>query len=147
MFYNENWSRWIFASASKHFYDGINSDVPLFIEGQDRTKFADLLNKAEFRINGPSFEELSKNYWKLDCEINVVLQTAKTKELHTKEKLVGKIVSTFTNINVKRYGDGLSDDNTYLGCLQLKGQVEKLDLGEDDKMMQCALTASYQILL
>lgn len=117
-----DWSRWIFIGTSDHFGTGLEalpSPLPQFIEGQQRdTK--DLTNFVEFRMDGPWFTELSKDYWRIYVEVNILVQTAmKTGDFHQHHRNLGNVAALFRDIQVFRCGDGPNDDDSPLGCLKL----------------------------
>jgi hypothetical protein len=116
--------RWIFASLSAHFQSGLDAaTLPLFIEGQHRAT-RDLPNFAELRVDGPWMTELSRGYWRLFSEVNILVQVAKDDRFyHQIHDSVGIVANAFENtIGVFRYGDGPSDDQTEVGCLKLQSQ-------------------------
>ena len=117
---NPNWSRWIFASASKHFADLANG-VKFYIEGQPRdTKQTDQ-EIYEFRQDGPHYTEATRHQWNAYVEINILIQAAKLDDdFHRMRRLAGVIEAAFTDIPVYKYGDTLDDDDSYLGCLKLR---------------------------
>lgn len=121
---NPNWPRWIFASTSKHFNDR-RGDVSFYIEGQERNVPA-AVDLFEFRMDGPYETELNKNYWKLFIEVSLLIQSTKDdKDYHRVHRLAGQIASAFTSIPVYKYGDGVDDDQSLLGCLNLVQSIGK----------------------
>ena len=115
---NEHWPRWIFASISKHF-DANRGSLKLHIEGQYRDTRSEQ-DFIELRLNGPEFTELSKNYWRIRVRVNVLVQSVKNEtNFHRIHTNVGIVVKAFDTINIKKYGDGVDDDDSLLGCLKL----------------------------
>lgn len=118
---NPNWVRWIVASINKHFNDVINPTLYMHIEGTDR-RSQDLHDYAEFRRDGPQATELSKGYWELDIEVDIlVVNEFSPNDLYALERNLGLVQSAFTtDIPVFMYGDGDDDDPlVQLGCLVL----------------------------
>jgi len=116
---NKNWSRWIFASVSMHF-DAQRQDIPLHIEGQPRDIKQDQTGWFELRLDGPYYTESSRKLWDIYVEVNVLILAAMLDtDTHRIRRLAGIVESAFTNISVFRYGDGIEDDKSYLGCLRL----------------------------
>ena len=117
---NQNWSRWIFASVGNHF-DNLRQGIPLYIEGQPRIIDRDNAKAIfELRVDGPYFTEVSRKYWDIYIEINVLIQSVKTDtDFHRIRRLTGIVESAFIDIMSYRYGDGVDDDDSYLGCLRL----------------------------
>lgn len=152
---NENWSRWIIASIGKHF-DEHKKTVPMFIEGQHRNT-RELKDFFELRIDGPRFTEVSKDYWHVYVEINTLIQsTMNDSDYHRIERTLGTILVAFSNIYVYRLGDGLSDNQSLLGCLKLiqnEGKREYLQvyrLGQiekTDQIVQAVVEGHYKMEL
>jgi hypothetical protein len=122
---NPNWTRWIWASVGKHFLVNVATpnSIPFLVEGIDErdTTFMESPDRAELRINGPDTRELSAGYWRLWVEINVLVTTymdGQQKNAYTLESNLGLFhEAADTVIPVFRYGDGVDDDGTLLGCL------------------------------
>lgn len=115
----EHLPRWIKASVSEHFIAN-KSSYDLYIEGHVRLK--DPQTGFELRINGPDIKEYSKGYNKVSLEINVLIRTLRdSKDQYSHEKAVGIVVKAFTNtITIYKYGNGVDDDSTMLGCIALQ---------------------------
>lgn len=111
-----NWARWILAGVSDHF-DAVS--LPLFVEGQERNT-KDQKSTMELRLDGPWYNEVSKNYWKIRVEINILIQTAmRVADFHLHHTNMGLVGAAFTDISIFRCGDGPADDDSFLGCLKL----------------------------
>jgi len=109
-----NMDRWVFASVSKHF-DDLKGSITLYIEGmhRDTRKLEEFI---ELRVDGPTYTEISKKYWKLYIEINVLLQCAKNNQnFHRMRQLSGNVMEMFKPcITVYRYGDDDSLVGTFV---------------------------------
>lgn len=152
---NPNWPRWLFASTSKHFNDR-RGDVSFYIEGQERNVPApkDLF---EFRMDGPYETELNKNYWRLYIEISILIQSTKDdSDYHRIHRHCGTVASAFTTIPVYKYGDGVDDDQSLLGCLTLiqdVGKRERIQInhfGQIDAstpLLQSSVEGHYEMTL
>ena len=154
---NKNWNRWIFASISRHFTDELTGTAPLFIEGQ----FRDLATTTDFfelRIDGPKFQEASKDCYIFDVDVNILIQSAQNDtNYHTIHQNVGIVASAFKDIKVLRKGTiDVEDDDTFLGCLQLRQNRRTRDLvdithfGQVDKnknLMQSTVEGHYKLIL
>lgn len=121
---NPNWVRWIHASLAIHFKNIIESQghLKLHIEGQDRT-VTNLEDHAELRWDGPYIREVSRRYWHIDIEINIIVSSVLSRDdTHIHKKSVGLVQSAFPNtILVHKHGDGAGDNaNELLGCFQLR---------------------------
>jgi len=139
---NKNWPRWVFASISKHF-DGKRQGLPLFIEGQHRDTRS-LKDFIELRMDGPQFTEISRKYWRLYFEINILVQsTIDDNNYHRIHQNVGIVAAAFSDIVLFKYGDGPDDDQELWACAHLMQDTRKrqhLDIfhfGQIDK--QCKL--------
>lgn len=151
---NPNWPRWIFATVSKHFADAL---TPLFIEGQHRDT-RELKDFFEMRLDGPTLREVSKGYWILRIEINILVQSAMDdKNYHRIHQSVGNAAAAFDAvINVYKYGNNIQDDQSFVGCLRLLQNRETRDyleinhFGQIDKktkLMQATVEGHYQMEL
>ncbi len=144
---NENWIRWIYASASKIFKTMADAyPVHMFLEGTKR--YTDThSNFLEFRMSGPRITEISNGYYRLDLEINILYSIAIGTDFHLPYKIAGKIVETMSDICVYEYNDG----DAYLGTLTLKRQpVVVAHFGQaraDTEVVQGTVEGSYVIHL
>jgi hypothetical protein len=155
---NKNWSRWIFASLSKHFADAYAAaGIPLFIEGQHRNTRL-LANFFELRVDGPTLREVSKGCWIFRVEVNILVQSAMNDtNYHVVHQNVGIAASAFEKgIPVFKKGSGADDDQSFVGCLQLlqnersRDFVEINHFGQIDvktKLMQATVEGHYEMTL
>jgi hypothetical protein len=151
-----NWIRWIVSSLNKHFNDALTAaGLPLFVEGPDR-RTDKLQDYAEFRYSGPRFLELSKGYWQVDVDIDILV-VSKTNDIniYTPEVGVGNVLAAFTNdVAVFQFGTGPGDDpNAQLGCLRLvppNGGLTVNNFGyprEQVRLRQASVEATYRMNL
>lgn len=145
---NPNWTRWIFASITEHFSSNVMTpkSIPYLVEGIDERDddFMSQEDRAEIRINGPFSTEQSSNYWRIWVDINILVTSyygGENKDVYTAERNAGFIHEfADTSIPVLRYGTGMDDTGTLLGCLVPRssknddsvriihfGQVNKVD--------------------
>jgi hypothetical protein len=116
---NGNWPRWVLTSIEKHFNDN-RGTLTMFIEGQHRNTDT-LQDFMELRTNGPHIIELSRNYFNVGIEVNVLLHSVMNdQDAHKLRDNIGLVVAIFTDIIVYKYGDNAVDDGTILTCLRLK---------------------------
>jgi hypothetical protein len=149
-----NWSRWIFSSIAKHFHEVVDPvGILLNIEGIDRIS-NEIVEGGELRVNGPYFNNPSRNYYILDLDVNLLLNVLiDERDIYKLDRMLGVFLGAFTpTINVYRYGDSQDDDSSYFGCLQIRddrgdeivvarfGQVEK-----DTRILQAAINAIYYL--
>ena len=134
--YNPNWARWIKASVNKHFDDRRNN-LFMFVEGSNRVT-STKQSYFELRVDGPKSMEISRNFYKLEIEINAVVNTIMGgKKLYNIDTATGFVASIFTRtINIYNYGGETGDDSSFVGCLRLKQEFrDKLiitNLGQID---------------
>ena len=114
---NSNWPRWIFASVTNHFS---STGYKTFVEGEPRDTWEEK-DFIEVRMDGPYFVQLDPVMWDAMIEVNILVQNAMDfSNLHKIHTMCGVVASTFaTTIQIFKYGTGILDDQSLLGCLQL----------------------------
>lgn len=162
-----NWARYIFASVAtylKAFAD--DHSLPVVIEGlHERTDaYMESADRIEVRINGPYTQEISKNYYRVWVDANVLLTSRMEsgKNAFSIQRFAGVFQSAMDGpIPLWNYGDQpgdyLDSDITtqkWFGCLSPRsrandsikvyhfGQVEKTD-----HVKQTIVDASYFVFL
>jgi hypothetical protein len=150
---NSNWPRWLFASITTHFDDALGSNLPVYVEGTHRTVDLAVEDFCEVRIDGPNITELSKDYYKLYVEINILVTSHKNDEdFHRIHTNVGLIVAAFSDISLYKYGD----DDTALGCANLvtdhkgKQTIAVHHFGQidpDKQLLQSTVEGHYVVYL
>lgn len=152
---NVNWARWIHASINKQFNDNCHSTVKLYIEGTERNTRA-IKNFLELRIDGPKIDEISRNYYRLYVEINILAQALLDVDIYQLQRLVGLAQSLFVDIPVYKYGTGTEDTEALLGCLQritsVRGSefIDATNFGQiapDNKINQATIETHYEMFL
>jgi len=145
---NVNWNRWIFASISKHF-DANRQGITLYIEGQDHLK--DPPEYVELRVTGPTYSKLTRNDYRLEIIINLLINVIKSeKDNHRIFRVSGIFEPVFDKlINIYKFGTGV-DDNPLIkiGCLQLNSEIVVTHYGQltpDIKLLQSTIEARYKI--
>jgi hypothetical protein len=128
-----DWSRWIFASLTSHF-NTHRRNVPLFIEGQYRPET--ITTFAEFRMDGPYFNEISYAYWKINLTVAILVQVAWSMEdLHKLQRHLGIFQAACKpNITIRQYGD----DNSYVGCLRRVDPIRTNPIGQIQSAIKIA---------
>ena len=148
---NSNWPRWIFASVSYYMSTVAASiPLPLLVEGIDDREPENMeVDHAELRVTGPFITEISRNYYRLLVDVNVLL----TDLMGAKENAYDLIQwgGVFQEamqgpINIYKYGN----DDSYLGCLSLRdrrGENIKLfhfgQLGKSERVRQSVVDGRY----
>jgi hypothetical protein len=121
---NKHWPRWVFASISKHF-DDHRQGLPMYIEGQHRDTRS-LKDFIELRLDGPQFTEISKGYWRLYFEVNILAQSAMDEHnYHRIYTTVGIVAAAFSGIVMFKYGKGPDDDQKQFACAHLLMDTKK----------------------
>lgn len=149
---NLNWPRWVFASVSKHFYDR-RQGLIMFIEGQHRNTRNDK-DFIELRMDGPQYTEISKDYWRIYGEVNILVTSAMDNvNYHRIHENVGIVATAFTMIPLFKYGAGAQDDQTQWACwnlLQDTGKRQRVDIfhfGQVDvksEVIQASVEGHYE---
>lgn len=153
-----DWTRWVFASVTQHFATNVMApnNLPFITEGihERDTSFMESPDRAEIRINGPFARELSANYWRIWVDINIMVTSNfgnPSKDVYTLERNLG-LIHEFadTYIPVKRYGNGVDDDESLLGCLRPRSEdrdsIRVIHFGQldaVDRIKQAMVDARY----
>ncbi len=149
---HQAWMRWIYTSINTHFQNN-KGTLPMYFEGDERT----LQDEAEFyelRIDGPSILQTQKGFYFLDIEVNVLVQAhMDDKKLYNLQTAVGPIIKAFENtICIYRYGDGNFDDDSLLGVMHLRRQLDETIavnnfgiIKEDSRLQQTTIEGHYRM--
>ena len=153
---NANWDRWIFSSMTKYFEAEFGSTYDTFIEGTHRG-LPDGTELIEFRLDGPMRRQVSHGYHILLVEINLLLRSfMDDDDFHKMRQLSGDAATWLgQNFCIYRYGDGIDDDDTLLGTLQLRNRkpLENVRINQfgqiepQYRIEQATVEASFQIHL
>lgn len=155
-----NLPRWLIASCSKHF-DNYRGTCFLHFEGNgprpiDAHAARDHPFWAEFRLDGPYVTQCTKNEEVYDIEINVLLvSVVEDTYAYRIQELMGVFGQAFTpSISVFKYGKEPQDDDSYVGCLQLKtGKGERViysnfsQIGPNTSIKQGSIEGHYRMHL
>lgn len=161
---NPNWARWIKASVAKYLTVSVATPhtLPFLVEGvHERTQaFTEASDRAEGRVNGPFCDEESKNYWRLDVNINVLVisnMDGNAKNIYTLDTLAGYFLEAMSvGIPIYRIGNltlpGSVDDGSLLGCLSPRttksDSIKILHFGQiqrTDRVKECMVDARYKM--
>ena len=147
--FNANWPLWIIRSVTKHFTSSLSA-YTTYVEGTTR-KTSALEQFFELRVDGPDSLGLTKGQWRLDIVVNILIQVAVVdRSFNNDDKLIGLATAAMTAIDVYRYGDGVDDDDTLLGCLQRVSGPEAHKFGilkPELKVIQATVESMYSISL
>jgi hypothetical protein len=139
---NENWPVWIKASIVKHF-DSYRGGITLFVEGQKRPA-TESQERFELRLNGPDYIQTGPKFYTLNAIVDLLITSVSNEtNIYRMDALKGIILKAFTSsIPVYKYGS----DDTLLGCLALKSQIDVRDFGlRDVTLRQVSISAFYKI--
>lgn len=122
--YNSNWNRWIRASVNTHFYNNLPPFVAadrIIVEGAPKGLLEDD-TYIEIRMDGPKWREVSKNFFILKIEVNLLLTIiiGSAKNLYESETILGHVNTLVSTIPVFKLGGEVGDDGSQIGCLELK---------------------------
>jgi hypothetical protein len=149
---NPNWPRWIHASLTIHFEDA-RQTLPFFVEGQTRP--TGVTDFAEYRQDGPFFNEININNFYVDVLASIMIQIVPDKDTHKLDRLVGIFLPAFEKaICMYRHGNGPGDDGEQFGTLRLStnaGERIRVDkFGQTQsatKVAQASIEARYRMIL
>ncbi len=157
MSYNLNMNRWIMASCRTWFENNKQNNIKIFYE---YFKHKDVTEQqyAEFRLNGPDYQLITKSEGRYDVDINLlvtqVLNDGNTDEI---ELLIGSIAVCFAEcIPVYKYGsiDNLVNDGSLIGNLvrvnEKNGEVNVSRFGQanpDTLISQASIDSRYTMRL
>jgi len=121
---HEKWPAWIMRSMRKHFDDNTGA-LAMFAEGEVR-KTSGLKDFIEFRFDGPYFTLVSKGYWRVYTEVNILLTSAldeaNNDRIHINTGIVAKAFSQL--LPILKLGSDVEDDDSQLECMTLLGDTE-----------------------
>jgi len=152
---NANWPRWIYASVSKHFQAIADAyPIHMYIESVER----DTKNESkwlEFRLDGPQTREISKGYFRLDVEINILWSVhLDSADFHEQQRILGMLIEAMTDICIYKYGKGIDDDDSLLGTLILQqdpnNPIRGNNFGQvrpDTQLVQGSVEGTYRMYL
>lgn len=162
---NERWPRWITSSIAKYLDTNVATpaSLPFLVEGvDDRTQeFEEASDRAECRINGPWTSELSKDYWRVWVDINLMLtcnMDGSQKNAYRLEEIAGKFLNALdTVIATYRLGSSAVDpqnDGSLLGCLRSRsGKNDSIriihfgQINKTDRVRQAVVDGRYVMYL
>ena len=125
---NPNWPKWCIASVNKHFADNISGLTEILRVGNPET---DATDSYEVRIDGPDAFARQGGDWELRIEVNILVKTALDGEYLLRHAVnVGKVAAAFDHITVRKYGEEVADDESYVGCLVRRDSRVHRDLLE-----------------
>ena len=155
---NVNWARWICASINDYFHQlSTDRSLPLLVEGIDETEAETIraTNHVELRVGGPSAKSRSGDFH-LRVTINLLFTSIMGEQRENPYTIIEHVAAfqaaMHDPIPVYKYGTGVDDDGSHLGCLALvSGRNELVELydfgqvGKEERVRQLMLDARYYI--
>jgi hypothetical protein len=135
-------ARWTFASLAQHFNDlAVANSIPIFIEGiHERDDALMTVSHVELRISGPFVKQVDSSRYTVDAIVNVMFMELMDMkgDAYQIVKWGGVFQDAFLSpLPVYKYGDGVDDDDSLIGCLRHKknprDQVKLFHFGQSDK--------------
>ena len=115
--------------------------ITMYIEGIER-KTTEEDKHVEFRMDACGTEELSKGYYQIDININMLWSVdIDHVDFYESQRIIGKILEYMTNICVYEYADG----EAYVGELVIQ-ETQTANFGqikEDAQVLQGTVDGRY----
>lgn len=126
---NVNWPRWIKASVADYFSSLLGNER-LIIDGEKRP----LDPKAsifELRFDGPDIQQNTRGEYNLGYTVNLLIRSSENEDdVYKLDYLKGIGANCFqTSIPIHKYGKQSSDDQSHIGCITLKTNIDVRDFG------------------
>jgi hypothetical protein len=149
-----NFPRWVRSSIGVHFqtFATVRS-LPMLISGiddPDENQFS-AQNRVELRIHGPSLREWDNDNYTGFVNVNLLFtEIIGQQNAYAVVDDVGAFqYHAYQNINIKRYGTNVGDDESLIGCLEVQRKpIELYDFGrlsDKDGVRQLMLDVLYYI--
>lgn len=157
--YNENWPRWVQASVAYYYTTAANAiSIPILIEGIDErtTAFIQSQERIEARVNGPFIVEQSHGFWHFEVDVNIIIFShmgGSLPDRYSGTQITGEMAKVSNDpIPVYKYGTGVDDDQSLIGCLTLrrgsKESVKVYHFGEinlEDRLRQFMVDVNLEM--
>lgn len=142
---NSNWPRWIKASVVDHFSSILDSNV-LLVDGQRRSA-TQANDRYELRFNGPNISQKTRNEYRLGYTINLLIVSSSNElDIYQMERYKGLGANAFSvSIPVYKYGPDPDDDQSMVGCLNLKSDLTIRDFGYGTETVYTIAIDAYYV--
>jgi len=161
MTYDPNWPRWVQASVADHFKVAATAQgYPALVEGIDErlTEFIESTDRVEIRINGPFIREMSKDYYQFIVDANILIFShmgGSSPNAYLGTEMTGFMAQAASqSIPVFKYGTGVDDDQSLIGCLSLRrGDSESVrvfhfgEINREDRLRQFGVDVSLEMTI
>ena len=120
---NPNWSRWLMASIAVYFKTVADAiPLPLMVAGVNEIVAEEQQNDhAELRVNGPAITEVSKNFYHIEVDINILvtdLMKTTGENAYDIQTWCGLFQEGMAGpIPIYKYGSEAGDNSSEIGCL------------------------------
>ena len=159
MAYDPDWPKWVQASVADHFKTTATANgFASLVEGLEErtTVFHDNPQRLEIRINGPSIQEQSNNYYHFLVDVNILIfshMDGTQDSVYRGTSMTGVMAQRASEpISVFKYGSQPGDDQSLVGCLTLiNGSREAIkvfhfgEINAEDRLRQFGVDCSLQM--
>ena len=133
----KDWTRWVHASITKHFYDTKESNIDFYKEGTLRMDASSIATDLiEVRIDGPMMAEISHNCWKMEVNIGILMITVMVDDdLYRHQVNIGNVVDDMLGtLDIFKYGT--PGDDSLAFCLVRNADIITRHFGQPDQAKQ-----------
>jgi len=142
--------RWIKASAFEHVKTLTNGAYPIYLNSYNGDS-----SWAELRMDGPMVENYEFASFRFDVTLNILATCFSGDDEYAIDRMVGILGTSLDNdICLFKYGNGLEDDQSMFGTLQMyPSKDRKVDIVHfglitpDSKFKRASIEASYTLWL
>ena len=155
-----NLARWTMSSIAVYFKTvADNLSITYFVEGVDERESDTMrVEHVELRVNGPYVRELSRNYWRVHIDVNILLidyMTMSTENAYDINQWGGEFLAAMTGtIPIYRLGAGVIDDDSLVGCLTQRTGISEParlihfgQISKEDRIRQAAVDGQFEMYL
>lgn len=144
----ESVPRWIISSVAHHF-DQHRGDVFMHVEGTKR-KEPEGNSWFEVRFDGPDREWIDNNRYRFTITINcAVTALFNEKDAYLLFTTSGVVAKAFTkDIPVYKFGVSNVDDQSLIGCLEVRGKISTTVFGQEspsDDQVLAEVQGNYEL--
>jgi len=157
---DKNLARWTFASIAQYFSTYASTlGLEFFVEGINERDVDNMQKEhVELRVDGPYVKHVSSNCYLLHVGINLILTDYMQMSSENAYSLMdwgGTFLNAMLSpIPIYRYGSGVGDDSTLVGCLTQRTKfAEPTRLlhfgqrGKTERFRQSMVDGRYELLL
>lgn len=155
-----NLARWIMSSIAVYFKPIADSlSLTYFVDGVDERETDTMrVEHAEVRVNGPNIREISKGYWRVHVDINIMLtdyMQMSSENAYDINQWGGAFLAAMMNpIPIYRFGSRGDDDDSLIGCLTQRSKFAEpaklIHFGQvsiEDRIRQAVVDGRFEMYL